>query len=323
MGRVRRTCDVLRLNSARTLCRLLPPLISQRIREVLCPLEIAQLRKTNFAMKSWTGSQLLGNTEDYHFCRFYFHRYFEWRNLVIARAVCSLGDTIVEVGANVGTETFSYADIVGHGGRVFAFEPVAANLARLGKSSDVNPDLPVTVFPIALAARRGRFQFLLPTDEYDSGLGRLAGSEDTIRSSTVEVEVSTLNDLAGRIGRASLIVIDVEGHELSVLQGAREYIEQHNPMIVLEADERWIIRAGATSKALYDELVRHSYLIYRISRYGLVRIGPDGPKPVDCSHTASWFAVPSGKLSLVGKVNKYLLRGGLTPLGVGLNPLEK
>ena len=40
------------------------------------------------------------------------------------------GDVILEVGANVGTETVSYADIVGPDGIVHAFEPVPSNVSR-------------------------------------------------------------------------------------------------------------------------------------------------------------------------------------------------
>lgn len=57
----------------------------------------------------------IGTTRDFHLHVLAIHGYYDWRVLVIAGAICSQGDTIVEVGANVGTETLGFADIVGVG----------------------------------------------------------------------------------------------------------------------------------------------------------------------------------------------------------------
>ena len=318
-----RTWGSLRVKGTKFLCRALPPIISQRLRQVLCPHEIAQSQKIEFSMKSWTGSRLSGNTDDYHLCRFYFHGYFEWRNLAIAQAVCSKGDTIVEIGANVGTETFSYADIVGSKGHVFAFEPVPANVLQLKKSLAANPGIPVTLFPIALAAQRGNLAFILPRDHRESGLGRLASHMDEGEGDTIDVEVALLNDFAQQIQRARLIMMDVEGHELSVLRGAHDYLEKYHPVIVLEADDRWIARAGGTPQELFNELAGLSYRIYRISRMGLAPLQIDGPVASDCGHSANWLALPRHDENLAPKIASHLIRGAITPLGLGLNPLER
>ena len=67
------------------------------------------------------------------------HGYFYCTAWGITLAIFAPGDTIVEVGANVGTETIGFSDIVGRSGRVIAFEPVPANIAVFEfRSSEVD-----------------------------------------------------------------------------------------------------------------------------------------------------------------------------------------
>lgn len=53
-------------------------------------------------------------------------------------------------------------------------------------------------------------------------------------SSSVKVECDTLDNLFPDLGQIGLIKIDVEGHEKSVLDGARVFLETNKPMILME-----------------------------------------------------------------------------------------
>ena len=44
--------------------------------------------------------------------------------LAIAKTVCQKKGSIIEVGANIGTETIGFTDIVENNHQVYAFEPV-------------------------------------------------------------------------------------------------------------------------------------------------------------------------------------------------------
>lgn len=86
-----------------------------------------------------------------------------------ASAVCSEGDTIVEIGAHVGTETVAFNAIVGHSGRVYAIEPLYSNALeqRLRRNAIRN----VTVLPYAIDETRGLRSFALPPPE-NTGAGK-------------------------------------------------------------------------------------------------------------------------------------------------------
>jgi hypothetical protein len=53
------------------------------------------------------------------------------------------------------------------------------------------------------------------------------------------VTVTTLDDFfAGKPRGPNFLKIDVEGHELAVLQGGRQILEKHHPSILLECEAR-------------------------------------------------------------------------------------
>lgn len=69
-------------------------------------------------------------------------------------AEVAAGDTVVDVGANIGSFTVSVSRRIGDG-RVYSFEPEAENLALLKKNLEVNTCGNVTVFPFALSDTDG------------------------------------------------------------------------------------------------------------------------------------------------------------------------
>lgn len=152
------------------------------------------------------------------------------------RALCSLvapGDTVVEVGANIGTNAVPLARWLGPRGRLFAFEPqrqvhqmLCANIALNGLAN-------VVAYWAAAGARAG--SIAVPHIDYESrgnfggvSLGGPGGGEP--------VPVMTLDGL--QLSSCRLIKIDVEGMELDVLQGAAATIERLRPRLYMENNRR-------------------------------------------------------------------------------------
>ena len=300
---------------AQTLCRPFPPLLAQRLRNILYPLSRAKEDDRPFILRGQTGSRLRSRTGDFHGYPFAVHGYFEWRNLAVCLATCRQGDVVIEIGANVGTETIGFADIVGPSGCVHAFEPLPDNYAALRETIALNGDRTVVLHNAAVGAMCGKLRFAVPRKE-SSGTGHLLGAWEQT-GEVIEVSCVTLDSVAEQIGPAKAIFIDAEGAECDILRGARQYLGRHHPVLVLEASPKLLKRAGATLQELYHDVIELEYEVHRISRWGL-----RAANPVAERSSSNWLCSPAG--SDTGRaVMMMLWQCGLLPCIGALNPLRR
>jgi FkbM family methyltransferase len=153
------------------------------------------------------------------------------------------GDVAIDVGANIGALTVPMAKLVGDNGNVIAFEASAANVDLLRKNIEQTGCSNVNVMPVAASNKDGT----IPVDK-QSALH--AYSRPDINVGEFHVPCSTIDGL--NLPRVKLIKVDVDGHELQVLNGARATIERCKPIIYIENeidDKReemvaWLIDRG-------------------------------------------------------------------------------
>lgn len=132
----------------------------------------------------------------------------------------------VDVGASSGYYSFVMASCCA---QVEAFEPLAANTRNLTDYGSPK----IRVHHVALSNASGAKSFYLPLIDGAGSYGR-ASLEVPPRGpyDVVEVELRRLDDFGLR--DVSLIKIDVEGHELEVLEGARNTIADSRPVLIIE-----------------------------------------------------------------------------------------
>lgn len=146
---------------------------------------------------------------------------------ILFEKTVAAGSCVLDVGANVGFYTLLASVIVGAQGRVFAFEPVPANVAYLREHIRANGISNVEVFDVAVSDDEGRKFFKSGTDKYF--LGRLSPEGE------LAVNCVSLDGMRTRreLRPPNLIKIDVEGAELAVLQGAAQLLAEAHPVIFL------------------------------------------------------------------------------------------
>jgi FkbM family methyltransferase len=129
------------------------------------------------------------------------------RDLVRQRMVCW------DVGANAGFYTLLLAELVGEGGRVYAFEPVPRNVELLRRHVEINGYHNVQILPCALGDFDGETGF---DPGPDASMGHLA------EGGTLKVSCSRADTLlaAGLVEVPDVVKLDVEGAEAGVLRGA-------------------------------------------------------------------------------------------------------
>jgi FkbM family methyltransferase len=142
------------------------------------------------------------------------------------------GETAFDVGANIGQNASIMALVVGSGGRVIAFEPGPTALSMLTKNVEswAAYDLAqITVVRKGLSSRSGVGVLHESLDlggfsleDHSPGPPRIAPEG----ARGIPVELTTLDDFHTERAEIGLIKIDVEGHELAVLEGAGRILEQ-------------------------------------------------------------------------------------------------
>jgi FkbM family methyltransferase len=143
------------------------------------------------------------------------------------------GMVAVDVGANIGTHTICFAQAVGPGGRVLAFEPQGMLHQVLCGNAALNDCRNVIAEHKALGARSGRV--VVPWLDYaqQGNFGALTLGAWTQGDT---VPLASLDSYA--LDACHLIKIDVEGMERDVLQGARSTIARHQPLLYVENNRR-------------------------------------------------------------------------------------
>lgn len=187
-------------------------------------------------------------------CKFYgkdmfigrsLYAYGEWGGeeaSVIAGLAASSDGIALDVGANIGFMSMAMAS---SGCKVMAFEPQPAlcDLLLENTAQYRRNDVGVMVLPFALSDFNGKST--MPRVRYGEkgNYGGLAlGQRSELGTITVECRTldSTLEGLiiSGTLKTSTVgfIKIDVEGHEMNVLRGARATILRDRPIMYIEDD---------------------------------------------------------------------------------------
>jgi FkbM family methyltransferase len=139
------------------------------------------------------------------------------------------GDTVYDIGANVGIYTLLASVKAGAAGRVYAFEPLPRNLEYLRRHVERNGATNCEIFAAAVADREGVQRFAAA--EWEASMARLAADGG------IEVPVLTVDGCVygeKALHSPKVIKIDVEGAEREVLAGAGRAIAEFHPKMFVE-----------------------------------------------------------------------------------------
>lgn len=165
----------------------------------------------------------------YYFPRAYARFWLDAPFAELLRTALGPGDVFVDIGANIGYYTLLAASLVGHGGRVYAFEPEPITFQSLQRNVALDAAREVvTLVNLALSNQAGEFDFYRTYGTAHSLIGETEG--DNRYRSTTRVEVARLDDWVARghldRSRIGLIKIDVEGEEPRTLEGMLETLRR-------------------------------------------------------------------------------------------------
>lgn len=155
------------------------------------------------------------------------------------------GDVVLDVGANIGTFSLMAAKLTGETGRVFAFEGNPKTARIIERNARLNNLSNIYVTASAVGDKNGTVSFSVGAgDDVD---------HVTNSGSGISVPILRLDDFVPlrTVGKIRIINIDVEGHELFVLQGGEQTILK-SEQVIFEAYGANCHRSGYDLSDLFD-----------------------------------------------------------------------
>jgi len=137
------------------------------------------------------------------------------------------GDNVIDVGANIGYTTLLLGKTVGENGYVYSFEPEQTNFDLLKQNVNVNKYQNVEPIQKIVSNKNGKIKFVIEDTavihHIDGGKGAF-----TKKHSIVRLDSVTLDDYID--GPIKFVKIDVEGHEIEVLNGMKSLIDKNKDL---------------------------------------------------------------------------------------------
>jgi FkbM family methyltransferase len=141
------------------------------------------------------------------------------------------GDTVIEVGGNIGFFSLLFSRLVGPEGEVIVYEPDPMLNQILERNLERNGATNVTLRKAAVADRPGTATFYRARKNYGDNRLFVNEGED---ATAFDVELVTLDDeLAGRDRPVDMVKMDIQGAEPLALEGMAATMAAHPPRKML------------------------------------------------------------------------------------------
>ncbi|MFC2002727.1 FkbM family methyltransferase, partial [Chloroflexota bacterium] len=179
----------------------------------------------------------------------------------IFEQVVKEGDTVVDLGANVGYYTLLASRIVGERGKVCTFEPDPKTYDLLLKNIELNKYSNIDPVPKAVTNKVGTAKFFLSHEPGANTLHQHKGS-----GRFIEVETETLDHFFQNRGEIiNFIKMDIEGGEMDALSGMDRLISQNrNLKMFVEFVPGFVKRSGHSPEKLLDKLWSYNFKVFLI-----------------------------------------------------------
>ena len=176
----------------------------------------------------------------------------------------SPGDWVLDIGANVGHYTKRFSELAGARGRVIAFEPVPTTFSLLSANAQHFAHPNVSLINDAVSGHYAEAGMSIP--RFSSGLHNFyeahlsPGTENSLPVLALSIDSLAIDH------PISLVKIDAEDHEASVLAGMKNLIEKHHPTLIVETGSQEVVSALSASGYAATKLPGSPNFLFRANR---------------------------------------------------------
>jgi FkbM family methyltransferase len=149
----------------------------------------------------------------------------------VCKTVLRPGDTMLDIGANYGLVTLQASRRVGGSGQVHAFEPQCDLAVLIRSSCERNGYKQATVHSLGLSDADADVTMTVPLHNRGMASVNVAG----LSGRTILIKLKNGGDYlrALNLPKVRLIKVDVEGHEAAVFAGARAWLAEARPEVIV------------------------------------------------------------------------------------------
>ncbi|CAK7071245.1 MAG: hypothetical protein DELT_01896 [Desulfovibrio sp.] len=189
-----------------------------------------------------------------------------WDHVQLFKRIVKEGDTVFDVGANIGHHSVCLAQAAGRTGKVFAFEPQLPVFHILCANAMINACNTIYPFRVVVGEKSGVVE--LPALDYakDENFGAMCIENKAQRHENPIPKISIddfVHNPTNAVASVNFIKIDVQTFELFVLQGAGETLAKHKPHLFIEISPYWMKKINNYDyREIYALLHSNGYLVF-------------------------------------------------------------
>ena len=159
--------------------------------------------------------------------------------LRVVRHLVKPGDSVIDIGANVGVYSKILSELVGPDGHVYSIEPFGPTFEMLCYNVRKLRLDNVEVINVAVSDSQAVVTMAIPYDssgaETHYRASIVADSVKEGKTETANVQAITIDSrFLSASGTISFIKCDVEGHELACIKGATKFLARSQPAWLIE-----------------------------------------------------------------------------------------
>ncbi|MFH0730693.1 MAG: FkbM family methyltransferase [Pseudomonadota bacterium] len=193
---------------------------------------------------------------------------YESEEVDFLKSVVKPGDTVLDIGANIGFFTIVMADLIGETGKSYSFEPLQRNFKLLKRSIEENKfDDRATIEHAAVGETQGTLKLISPTETLNLGGAFLKTGDTKVPPGHIAEDVTVIRLDNYLIQHpVKFIKIDIEGAELLALRGAMSILTEDKPIIMAELNPPQLKKVSkCTSAEFISEMNKYGYNCYKLN----------------------------------------------------------
>ncbi len=193
----------------------------------------------------------------YRFLYFIFKHRQDRQEIKLMKSYANKGDTIIDVGANIGFYAQLFSRWVGPNGKVYCFEPDTNNYHRLLQTTQNLNN--VRTKNAAASNTTGQLEFYTSPDK---NVDHRAYAPDTF-ATKYTVDCVRIDEFLGPSTKVNILKVDVQGFEMQVYKGLEKILAANPEMKIFS--EFWpygLQKAGSSKEEYFKFFTEKGFTIY-------------------------------------------------------------